>query len=521
MSRFDIIVVGGGINSLVTASILGKAGKKVLVLEARDQVGGMASTTEFAPGFKCNVINDIVKWIDPRIMKALDLETHSLKLIYLDLVRIALGDKNKHIEFHRDPQQTAASIETYSETDAKVWLVFSEYIQKLAHFLEKLYELTPPVLPNVGLKEVLEMRTMLGPITKHGTRGLVDLMRVVPMMIPELMDEWFENELLRGAVATAGIHHLSFGPFAAATGYNLLHQHVHSGGVFHNAQFVKGGTVGFANALRSSAESYGVEVQTGTKVKSINVKNSNCSGVTLTNGESVTADQIVSGLDPNNTFINLVGPSNLNPNFSTQLNNIRYRGSTVRIHFALNGLPKLRGVSPDQMGTIFSIAPSIEYLERASDSVKYGRVAENPYVEFTIPSILNPDFAPAGKHVFSSTVQYAPYHLRGQRWTNELKSKLKNNVVRVLENYCPEFSSIIESSSVLSPVDLENQFGLKEGNLNHGEMTLDQFMFMRPTISSAQYKTPIENLFLCGPGTHPGGGLHGTNGFNAAREILK
>ena len=521
MSRFDVIVIGGGVNSLVAANMLGKAGKKVVVLEARDQVGGLASTTEFAPGFKCNVINDVIKWIDPRIMKKLDLENHGLELIQPDVVRIALGNNGENLTFCRDPQKTVESIANHSEKDAKVWIEFTEYIQKLTHFLEKLYALTPPTLPNVGLKELLGMRSMLGPVTKHGTRGLVDLMRVVPMMMPELMDEWFENELLGAAVSTAGIHHLSFGPFSAATGLNLLHQNVHSDGVFHNAQFVKGGTMDYAIALISSGHSYGLEIRTNAKVSAINVANGICSGVTLQDGEVIDANKVVSGLDPNNTFIRLVGPSNLNPNFNTQLNNIRYRGSTARIHFALNGLPEIKGVSADQMGTVFSISPTIEYLERTSDSVKYGRLAENPYVEFTIPSVINSDFAPDRQHVLSATVQYAPYHLRDQKWSDELKAQLKNNVIRVLENHIPNFSSTVESSSVLCPMDLERQYGLTEGNLNHGEMTLDQFMFMRPTISSAQYKTPIENLFLCGPGTHPGGGLHGTNGFNAAREMLK
>jgi phytoene dehydrogenase-like protein len=251
------------------------------------------------------------------------------------------------------------------------------------------------------------------------------------------------------------------------------------------------------------------------------VENGVCSGVTLESGESIQADQVVSGLDPQNTFIKLVGPSKLNPSFATQLRNIKYRGSTARIHFALNGLPKINGIQEDQMGTVFSVSPSIEYLERTSDSVKYGRLAEDPYVEFTIPSVINPEFAPDGKHVLSATVQYAPYHLRGMNWSEELKVQLKNNVVNVLKNYAPGISTLIESSLVLSPLDLESQFGLTEGNLNHGEMTLDQFMFMRPTISTAQYKSPIENLYLCGPGTHPGGGLHGANGFNAAKEILK
>ena len=521
MSQFDVIVVGGGINSLVTASMLGESGKDVLVLEARDQVGGLASASEFAPGFKCNDIYDVVKWIDPRVIKQLNLESHGLELHSPDLVRIALDTQGQHIGFHRDPNETAGSIANHSEKDAKVWKAFTEYIDKLTYFIEKLYELTPPKLPNIGLKEAFSMRSMLSPIRKHGTRGLVDFMRVAPMMMPELVDEWFENELLRAAISTAGIHHLSFGPFAAATGLNLLHQHVHSEGVFHNVNFVKGGTSELANAVKLSTESVNVAIQTNSKVSAINVENGVCIGVTLESGETIQADQIVSGLDPRNTFINLVGPSKLNPTFVTQLRNIKYRGSTARIHFALNALPEIKGVTEDQMGTVFSASPSIEYLERTSDSVKYGRLAEYPYVEFTIPSVINPEFAPDGKHVLSATVQYAPYHLRGMNWSEELKVQLKNNVFQVLEKYAPDISSLIESSSVLSPVDLESQFGLTEGNLNHGEMTLDQFMFMRPTISTAQYKSPIVNLYLCGPGTHPGGGLHGANGFNAAKEILK
>lgn len=521
MRRYDVIVIGGGVNSLVVTDMLAKAGKKVAVIEAQEQVGGLASTQEFASGFKCNVFNDVVKWIDPLVIDKLDLKNHGLELIQPDVVRIALDENGKHILFHRDPKATATSIANHSEKDANAWGDFAQTIYKLAQFFEKLYALTPPSLPNIGLTEALGMRSMLGPIRKHGTRGLVDLMRVAPMMMPELVDEWFENELLRATVSTAGIHHLSFGPFAAGTGYNLLHQHVHSGGVFHHAQFVKGGTGNLTAALQSYAESVGVEICTGTTVKSIDVENGICSGITLGDGESVEAAQIVSGLDPNNTFMNLVGPANLNPNFNTQLNNIRYRGSAARIHFALNSLPEIPNVYEDQLGAVFSIAPSIEYLERAADSVKYGRLPDSPYMEFTIPSVVNPDFAPNGKHVLSATIQNAPYTMRDQHWSEGVKNQLQQNVIRVLENYLPGISSKIESSSLLTPVDMEDQFNLTEGNLNHGEMTLDQFMFMRPTITTAQYRTPIKNLYLCGPGTHPGGGLHGTNGFNAAQEILK
>jgi len=521
MTQFDAIVIGGGVNSLVTAAILGKAGKKVLVLECRNEVGGLASTKEFAPGFKCNVIHDTLKWIDPRVMAELNLKSHGLEWIKPDVVRIALGKDGEYIAFHRDPKQTADSIAHHSKKDADVWGEFTSYIEKSVNFLERLYELTPPSLPNVGLFEALSMHSMLGPIFKHGSRGVVDLMRVMPMMMPELMDEWFENELLRSAVATAGIHHLSFGPFAAATGYNLLHQHLHSSGVFHNIKFAKGGTIELANALKTVAESYHVAIETNSKVSSIDTDNGICSGVTLVNEKSVKAKIIVSGLDPRNTFINLVGAPKLNPNFHTQLRNIKYRGSTARIHFALKDLPQINNVSQDMMKTVFSIAPTIEYQEKASDSVKYGIVANEPTVEFTIPSLFNSDFAPDGKHVLSATVQYVPYHLRKQESISAIKEKLIQTVTRVLENYVPGFSTMIESSMALSPPDLESEFGLTEGNLNHGEMTLDQFMFMRPTISAAQYKSPLQNLYICGPGTHPGGGLHGTNGFNAAQEILK
>ena len=242
MNRYDIIVIGGGVNSLVTASILGKSGKKVLLLESRDSVGGLASTEEFATGFKCNLINDTIKWIDPRVEKQLGLGTYGLEMVTSDLVRIALDRDGQHIKFYSDPDQTSTSIANQSEKDAKAWSEFTRYIDSLSQFFEKLYELTPPKFPDIGLREALTMRSILTPIRKHGTRGLVDLMRLVPMMMQELMDEWFEAELLRGSISAAGVNHISQGPFSAATGYNLLHQHVHANGVFHNTKFVKGGT---------------------------------------------------------------------------------------------------------------------------------------------------------------------------------------------------------------------------------------------------------------------------------------
>ena len=521
MERYDIIIIGSGINSLTAGALLSKKGKKVLILEQSNNIGGMASTIEFQPDYKCNIINDSIKWINPKLIKELNLTPDKLQLIKPDITHIALGQDNQYIEFHRDFKKTAESISSLSEKDANNWEGFTLHIKKITNFLEKLYQITPPKVPNLSISDALSMRSILNPVLKYGTKGIVDLLRLVPMMMPEMMDEWFENDLLRGSLSTAGSYHSSLGPFSASTGYNFLHQHLFSNGVIHNSHFVSGGTIKFAEAIKKIALENEAEILTNSKVKSINIKNDICEGVSLENGNMVKSNVIVSGVDPRNTFVNLIGSQNLEPNLNIQLRNIKYRGTTARIHFALKDIPEIKNVPYQNMNTMFSICPNIEYLEKASDSVKYGQIAKNPSLEFSLPSLINPDFSPEDKHVMSATVQYAPYHLRDKKWDSNTKNQLNKNVINVLNNYIPNINKLIESSSVYCPKDLENEYGLSEGNLNHGEMSLDQFLFMRPTISMSQYKTPFKNLYLCGPGTHPGGGLHGTNALNAVKEILK
>lgn len=522
MERHDIIIIGSGVNSLIAAAILAKKGKKVLVLEARKEIGGLASTVEFAPGFHCNIIHDTIKWFDPRVLRELEIESKGLDIIDIAIKRIALGlNKNDYIVFHKDPIITSESISKYSPEDAYKWIEFTKHVDDLSKFLEQLYQLTPPELPNIGLMDALSMRSLLKPILKQGTQGLVNLARTAPMMMPELMDEWFGNKLLRSAISTAGTNGLSYGPYASATGYNFLHQHLFSNGIIHNASVIKGGTFYIAKTLKKLLDSYNVELRTNTKVTSINVKKNIYESVSIDSGDIISSDKVISGLDPNNTFINLVGPQNLDPSFYTQIKNIKYRGSTARIHFAINELPDIEGINSDYMDTMFSICPSMEYIEKASDAAKYGFISNEPYIEFAIPTVLNPELSPDGKHVLSASVQYAPYHLRDCKWDSESKEKLRQNTIQVLEKKIPHFSKLIEKTVVYSPKDFENEFGMTEGNLNHGEMTLDQILFMRPTASSSQYSTPFKNLYLCGPGTHPGGGLHGMNGYNAVKKVLE
>ena len=520
MDKVDVLVVGAGVNSLVCASMMAQAGKRVLVVEARDQVGGLAGNEDSNSGFKYNLVYDYVDWFDHRVMSKLDLAEHGLEFHTPEVIRIALDPNGKHITFCKDVGRTAASIGAHSEKDAENWVTFSEHISSLSHFIEKLYAMTPPKLPKMGLQEAFSFAPILRPFKKHGMKGVVDLMRSTAMTMPDLMDEWFESDFLRGSLSTAGIRHLTQGPFSAGTGLNLLHKQVHSKGVFHNALLVKGGMNKLILALKSSAKTSGVAIRNGSSVRSINVSANICRGVTLENNQTIEADCVISGLDPRNTFLNLVGAQALNHQFQKQVSNIKFRGSTLRIHFLLNQLPNIKGVKEENMNAIFMIDPSLQYLEKAYDATKYGKIPEKPFIEFSFPSIDNEDLCDHGKQVLSATVQYVPFRLRGEEWNAAIEERIKQIVLSQLEIFIPGILSMIEYTVVNSPVRLEEQLGISEGNVNHGEMTLDQFFFMRPTVSAAQYKSPIQHLYLCGPGTHPGGGLHGANGFNAATEII-
>ena len=521
MKNYDIIIIGSGIQSLSAALILSKAGKKVIVLEGRDQIGGQTSKFEFAPGYQCNLIHDGLKWFDPRILKVLKIHKNNSAIYSPEVLNIALDSNNNHLEFYKDLQKTSMSMSKHSKDDAEVWKDFSIHIHNQTKILEEIYRITPTNLPNTSLKDIWSLKSILKPLSKTGTKGIVDFARIVPMMMPELMDEWFNSAFIRGALSSAGISMINQGPFSAATGLNLLHQHIYSSGVFFNIKFLNGGLVNLAENIAQSSISNGAVIQTESSVKSIIIKNGVCTGVRLANGDELLSNKTLSGLDPTQTFIHLIGANNLDPSMYRQIKNIKYRGCVSRIHYALNTLPKITGVSTNKMNTIFSISPSIEYLERAYDASKYGQISKNPYITFNIPTINDSTFAGEGKHVLSATIQYTPYHLRNTLWTDKIKNDLIENVTNIIEQYIPNFSSSIESSVLFSPIDLEKKLGMTEGSINHGELTLDQFFFMRPTIALSQYDTPFKNLFLCGSSTHPGCGPNGSSGYNAAMEVLK
>ncbi|MEE2876597.1 MAG: NAD(P)/FAD-dependent oxidoreductase [Candidatus Neomarinimicrobiota bacterium] len=518
LKSYDCIVIGGGVNGLTTSAILGKAGKKVVLFEKREMVGGLASTEEFAPGFRCNTVLDSVPWFNGSVIADLELENHGLRFEGANITVTTLESVGKELSISSDMDGTRRSIAQFSERDAERWPPFCNKISMLTDFLAPLYKITPPPIPDLDLSAFFSMKPILKPVRKHGREGVVELLRILPMTMIELLDEWFESEPLRGTLASAGIRHLNQGPMAVGTAFNFLHHHVGSGSVCP-VQFVSGGTGMLADSLRSAAENAGVEIRTEAEVSSIILENGDASGIALTEGEQLTSTTVVSSLTPHSTF-QLVGQQNLAPRFNRRLANIKYRGATARLHLGLKSLPRFTSLDENALKSMVSLSPSLSYLEKASDAAKYGQVSEKPCIEFTIPSLREESFAAAGKHVLSATIQYIPYHSRGSD-SITLRQELRNNAITQLENHAPGISNIIEEEYLLTPTDLESKFALTEGNINHGEMMLDQFFFMRPTIDTAQYSTPIENLFLCGPGTHPGGGLHGTSSFNVAMKILK
>ena len=519
MIKYDSIIIGGSINSLAAAAFLSKKGEKVLLIAPNDTLGGLLQTNKFAPGFTCNMMYDHINWINPRIIKNLNLEKYGVKLEIFDIPRIALDRKNKHILFNSDPNKTAESISIHSKNDASKWLDFSNHIQKLTNFLEPVYNSVPPKISSLGIKDIIALKGMVYPLKNYGTKGLVETIRTLPMMMPEFLDEWFESTLLRGSLSTSGISHITQGPYSAATMLNFLHQHMYSNGTIHNTMFIKNGPSTLIDVCAKIAHTLGVEIKTGCKIEYIDCKDSICKGISLENGNSYSGSKIISSLDPTHTFMKLIGNQHLPPSLRTQIENIKYRGTVARVHFGLHSLPGIQGVSKEQMQSIFSISPSINYLERAYDDCKYGKISKEPYIEFSFPTICNPAFAKAGKHVLSATVQYVPYHLKNEDWNENVKNNIIQTVKEIIEKYIPKFSSYIENTAITTPIDLENSFGITEGNINNGEMTLDQFFFMRPTISTAQYHTPIQNLYLCGPGTHPGGGNHLTDVENLLKII--
>jgi phytoene dehydrogenase-like protein len=519
---YDVTIIGGGHNGLVTACYLAKGGLKTLVLERREVVGGGAVTEEIAPGFRVSALDHAAGPFSAEVAADLKLSRHGLEMIVPPARVLALGADGRSLCVYEDVGQTVSEIEKFSSHDAKSYPEFVNSFARIGRVLAPLISMTPPSIDEPSKADLWQLGKVGLAFRKLGKKDEYRLLRWGPMAVADLVSEWFETELLRATVAARGIHGAFAGPWSAGTSLGLLWQAALDGSAIGSATYARRGMGALSTALAEAAKAAGVEIRTSAGVAAVAGANSDSPKVVLESGEEIESRVVVSNADPRTTFLKLVDPVDLDPNFLVKIRNYRAPGTVAKINLALDALPAFGGVNGDKtkLSGRIHIGPEIDYLERAFDASKYGEFSAEPYLDVAIPSIGDPSLAPEGKHVMSVHVQFAPYKLKQGDWTTR-REELEQNVIGVLERYAPGLRDLILARQVITPLDLQQTYGLSGGHIHHGEQALDQFFTFRPLIGWAQYRTPLKRLYLCGAGTHPGGGLTGVNGANAAREIQR
>jgi len=520
----DVLIIGAGHNGLVTAFYLAKAGYKPLVLERRAQTGGAAITEEFHPGFRCSILAHSAGPLRPDIVRDMQLDKHGLKRITPDVAAVSLSPDGRALILHTDERKSAQEIGRFSQKDAAKYGEFKDSLAKISKVIGEALTLAPPNIDNPSRGDLWGMLQTGRSMRKLGKKDMYRLLRWGPMAVADLVAEYFDTELLRATIAARGIFGTFLGPWSAGSCLVLL---IRAAGDSHpagSACFAEGGMGAITQAMASAAKQAGVEIRTGAEVIEVSVGNGVASGVVLSNGQEINAKAIVSNADPKRTLLKLVDPVHLSPDFVMKLQHYRMPGTVAKVNLALSGLPVFTalkaGGNGDALSGRIQIGPEIDYLERAFDESKYGNFSKQPYLEIAIPSLTDASLAPAGKHVMSIYVQYAPFKLKNSDWESQ-RVALGDTVVKTIAQYAPNLPELILHHQIITPQDLEDTYGLTGGHIFHGELALDQFFTMRPLLDWARYRTPIQNLYLCGSGTHPGAGLTGGSGANAAREILK
>jgi phytoene dehydrogenase-like protein len=514
-ARYDSIVIGGGHNGLVCAAYLARSGRSVLVLEAAERVGGAAITREFAADFRVSACAHLLHLMPAALARELALETHGLRLAAADLATIALAADGAHLTLGAD---ATGALSAHSTADAAAYADWQALLARLASALHPLLDAMPPRLGTEGWRGQAALLGLGWRLRRLGRRDLRELLRIGAMCVHDLLEDRFELPLLKGALALDAVLGTNYGPRSPGTVLALLYRAAAAGGP---ARFLQpsGGLGALSDALARAATAAGAELRTASPVRRIMVRADCASGVELASGETITAGSVVSSADPKTTFLQLLGAEHLDAGFVRRVAQLRSRGLSAKLHLALSELPEFPGLTGSALGGRLLIAPSSDYIEQAYNHTKYHEFSTAPVVELTIPTLADPSLAPAGRHVLSAVVQYAPYALAGG-WMGE-RRRFTDIIIETLARYAPGLPGRIIASELLTPPDIEREFRISGGHWHHIELALDQFFMLRPVPGATQYRAPLPGLYLCGAGSHPGGGVMGLAGRNAARALIR
>jgi phytoene dehydrogenase-like protein len=506
--KYDAIVVGGGHNGLVCSALLARSGKQVLLLEANDQVGGAAVTREFADGYSVSACAHLLYNLQPSVRKDLRI---SPKLASEDMTTIALDNDGEHVRIKGN------SVTGAKEGDAETYKAFYKRMTRFADLLKKFFNKTPPRLGTKDFKDLVTLGQLGFDVRRLGKEEMQAFLRLIGMNIHDEVVERFDCPVLKGAISLDAVLGTHLGPRSPNTIMTYLYRLAGDHGRIASPA---GGMGSVSDELARAARDAGVTIRTGKPVKRIIVENGRVTGVETEDGKRFDSLTVVSNADPKRTMMTLVGARHMETGFTRRMHHMRARGNAAKLHLALDGLPDIPGMDKKEYGERIVIAPTEHYVERAFNPAKYGECSPEPVLEVTFPSFRDESLAPTGKHVLSAIVQYAPYERKGG-WKDEARQEFESASIRVLEKYMPDIAQRITASELLTPADIEREFHITGGHWHHGELTLDQFLFTRPVYGAAQYRMPVDGLYLCGAGAHPGGGVSGAAGRNAARAILR
>lgn len=510
LNNAHCVIIGGGHNGLVCAAYLAKAGQKVTVLEAGPQVGGAAVTREFAPGYRVSAGAHLLYALDSDIRKELALDANGLTFAQPEIKTTALAEDGNHLLIASDRLQGA----NISSADQAAMQEYLRLMNRFAGVLNRLNNRVPPRIGNHNRQDWMGLARIALDIRLLGRHDMREFLRIAGINVYDVLEEFFENPLLKGALSMDGVLGTNLGPRSNNSVFCALQRL--SG--LQAPAIPRGGMGTVSDTLARVASQYGADIRTSATVKRILLDGGRVRGVELADGEKIEASTVISNADPKTTFLGLLGARHLQAGFVRRIMNIRTAGNAAKLHLALDGLPKFKGLNQDRLSDRLLIAPDMQYVDHAFNHAKYGEYSVRPVAEITIPSIYDDKLAPAGKHVLSAIVQYAPYGLKeGWKTGKEIFTGL---VLDTLARYAPGIREQASHVELLAPEDIEREFRITGGHWHHGELAIDQALMLRPVPGAAQYASPVDGLYLCGAGSHPGGGVMGSAGRNAANAVL-